>query len=87
MDIRQKCCELAEDFELIFLEGFDSAILGISQRLNEPTVVVYSRERILRAMMKNGSDYEEAVESYYFNIERSNAGPRAPIIVQSLIDL
>jgi len=33
----------------LFLDGFDAAIIGISERINFPPVVTYNKERFLKS--------------------------------------
>ena len=54
---------------LIFLEpreDLDRAILGVGERGSE-TVLVYSRSRLLKGLMRSGMDEEEAIDWYGFN--------------------
>lgn len=70
------------DEPILLMDGLDEAFIGLSQRPNEPTLAVYSWDRILDCLMSNdGMNYDEAVEFAEFNILGSYVGERTPIVV------
>lgn len=70
--------ELYPDEEIIVLDGFDEAILGITLD-GDNYRIVYSVSRILDILIERGLSFEEAVEFYDFNIEGLNFGIQGPI--------
>lgn len=71
---------------LVLMDGMDDALIGISQRGNEPTLAVYSYERIIDVLMGyEGMSYDDAVDYAEFNICCAWIGPETPIIVRSLV--
>lgn len=73
------------DSEILLITGFDNAIIGLSQRVNEPTLAVYSWEKIIEILMaENDMDIEDAMEYTEFNIIGAWMGERTPIIVMPL---
>lgn len=64
---------------LLFMDGFDSAILGVSDNFREP-VVVYSRKKCIDILCRE-MDYMEAVEYFDFNVAGAYVGELTPIIV------
>jgi hypothetical protein len=75
--------ELDED--ILLMDGFDDAFIGLSQRINEPMLAVYSWERMVGVLMeRDHMDYEEAVEYISYNCMGAWVGERTPIIVQPL---
>lgn len=67
--------------ELMFMDGFDEAILGVSDNFREP-VVVYSRSKCIEILMLDQEmDYMEAVEYFDFNVAGAYVGELTPIIV------
>ena len=66
---------------VLTMDGLDDALLGLSTRMNEPTVAVYSQSKIIEILVKDGMSYEEAFEHFSFNIAGSYMGPETPTIV------
>jgi len=65
---------------LIFWDGLDAAIIGVSDNFSEPKVV-YSRKKCIDVLMEDtGMDYMEAVEYFDFNIAGAYVGEQTPII-------
>ena len=76
MDLRDILAE--DDPELLFADGFDDAIIGITYRFGQEPVVLYDRGLVLESMMADGMTYEEAIEFFEFNIIGSWVGERTP---------
>lgn len=64
---------------LLFMDGFDEAILGVSDNFREP-VVVYSRKKCIDILCRE-MDYMDAVEYFDFNCAGAYVGELTPIIV------
>ena len=80
---RESLNEALEGLEesVLTMDGLDDALLGLSTRMNEPTVAVYSQSKIIEILVKDGMSYEEAFEHFSFNIAGSYMGPETPTIV------
>jgi hypothetical protein len=65
----------------LFFDGLDAAIVGMGQQFTDPALVVYDEGRILKILMDQGMDWDEAFEFYSFNIAGSWVGENTPIIV------
>lgn len=85
-DIRQKCLELAgDDAELMFLEGYDDAIIGVGEVAGNPPVVVYDAGRIIDRLVEgNGGDRVAAQEFYDSNIGGAFMGSGMPVLLSRL---
>lgn len=71
---------------IILSPDFDSAIIGISRQFNNPPVVVYNREMVIRILMIDGEMSQEEAEEYFvFNVETAYLGEATPAFI-SLID-
>ena len=71
--------------DLLLMDGLDDAIIGVSQRINEPMLSVYSWEKIIEILTKRDDmDFEDAVEFVEFNILGAWVGEKTPIIVMPL---
>lgn len=89
MPTREQIDALAEaiDEPLLLMDGFDSAFIGTSSRINEPTLTVYSWELMVGVLMeRDGMEYEDAVEYISYNCMGAWVGERTPIIVVPLED-
>ena len=68
--------------ETIFIDGFDMAIMGITE-VDEGYKVCYDIGRILELLvLEHDMDEQEAIEYYDFNIGGAYVGPLTPIFVQ-----
>ena len=71
----------------LLIDGFDEAFLGFSQRINEPTLAVYSYDGLVKVCMeRDGMEWEEAVEYVDYNIVGAWVGEQTPIIVMPISD-
>jgi len=81
---RQQISEYLEERgeTAVLADGFDEALIGFSQRINEPLLAVYSLNKIIDMLMEGDEmSYEEAVEYADFNILGAWVGPQTPIFV------
>lgn len=77
----EKILEQYQDEEILIADGFDDAVIGIevsSMRL------IYSVEKCLDILMKEGMDISEAVEYFEFNVSGSYVGEKTPIWCEDL---
>jgi hypothetical protein len=69
---------------LLLMDGFDEAFIGISQRINEPLLAVYSYDKMVDLLMtRDGMEDEDAMEFIEYNCIGAWVGERTPIIVRS----
>ena len=60
-DIQAHLEERGED--ALLMDGFDEALIGFSQRINEPILAVYSYQVMVDVcVFRDGMSYEEAEE-------------------------
>lgn len=70
---------------VLLMDGFDEAVIGLSQRINEPMLAVYSYFRMVRLLVqRDGMSIEEAEEYIDFNCVGAWMGERTPIITWSI---
>jgi hypothetical protein len=68
--------------DILLLTDLDEAIIGVSQRINEPVLAVYDWEKIIHILMqRDDMDLDEAVEYTEFNIIGAWVGENTPIVV------
>ncbi len=69
----------------LLADGFDEALIGFSQRINEPILAVYSYEKMVQVLMDNDDlSYEDAVEYIDFNVVGAWVGEQTPVIVMPI---
>jgi hypothetical protein len=69
---------------LLLMDGFDEAFIGISQRINEPLLAVYSYDKMVDLLVtRDGMEDEDAMEFIEYNCIGAWVGERTPIIVRS----
>jgi hypothetical protein len=76
--IRETLVELTGDEELLFADGFDSAIIGVDVVTNR---VVYSHGLMMEALVLEGMTAEDAMEHLDFNVLGAYVGERTPIYI------
>lgn len=80
---RDEVLEILED--AIFWDGLDEAIVGVAERINL-SVVAYDIDKIIEILMRDGMDYEEAVEYYDYNIGGAWVGELTPVHLRLTIE-
>lgn len=76
MGVREKLAEVYDD-DLLFADGFDSAIIGVGERCGAPYIVVYDREKAIKILVKRDKmSREEAVEYFDFNVTGAYVGEK-----------
>ena len=68
--------------ETTLFNGFDGALIGYSQRINEPMLAVYSWEKMVDICVKrDGMNHDEAAEFVERNCVGGWVGETTPIVV------
>jgi len=70
--------------DVLFLDGHDNAIMGLSSCFYH-TKVVYSYKKIIKNLEKDMT-YDEATEFFQFNIEGAYVGDGTPMIMRDEIE-
>lgn len=83
-DIEKHLEAVGED--VLLMDGFDEAVIGFSQRINEEFLAVYSWEKMMDICMKrDGMSWEDAEEYISFNCIGAWVGKKTPIIVMPVL--
>ena len=90
--------KLSGDELVIFLDGFDKAIIGLAERINLGPVVAYDTDKIIAILMlemtvepdeidgdmtREDIKYLKAVEYFDFNIKGAWMGENTPIFIET----
>ena len=87
LSLREKINQHLNDIEetVVLMDGFDEALIGLSQRINEPLLAVYSWEKMIDVcVVRDGMSHEEALEYIEYNCIGAWIGGQTPIIVMPL---
>lgn len=74
------------DVTLVILDGLDDAIVGIASDGLECPKVVYSKSKVVDALVSDGMTRDEALDWYCYNTLRSlpYMGKEAPIFLEEV---
>jgi len=75
--------QLAEEEELLFMDGFDDAVIGLAVQFNKP-VVLYDRNKCIQNLMDQGLSWENAEEYFSYNCEGAWLGEKTPAMFLQL---
>ena len=77
--------EIAESHpDVLFADGFDEAIIGITRRCGMEDVVAYDYSKAVEILIeRDGMDYSEAVEYMEFNVVGGYVGEFTPIFIET----
>lgn len=85
MTKREEIIEQFSDFELIFFDGFDEAILGVVERFSADDkfggglVVLYDEDKFYDILRREQHmSYDEAIEYFEFNVKGAYVGEGTP---------
>ena len=77
-------CLYSEEFpKMLFMDGLDSAIIGVAL-VNGNPLVAYSTEKILDNLVDQGMGFDEAREFMMFNILGAFMGEFTPLVIDDL---
>ena len=86
MNVKDKLQFINEGYpDVLIVDGFDKAIMGIVERFGMNPVVLYNKNKCINIMIKrDGMTEEEAIEFYYYNIVGSFMGEHTPCFAEIL---
>jgi hypothetical protein len=86
MNIRDQILEdYGEDAEtMLFADGFDDAIVGVGNVFGGKLCAIYDTDLVLKQCMKDGMEYDEALEFFDFNIAGAYVGEQTPIFIHKI---
>tara|TARA_R100000458_G_C8108964_1_gene132543 strand:+ start:245 stop:505 length:261 start_codon:yes stop_codon:yes gene_type:complete len=77
---------ICKEFNLIFWDDCEQAIIGLAGRCGQDPLVVYDRDKLIKVFMEKGLTEEESEEWINFNIEGAFVGESTPLILEKIID-
>ena len=84
--MREQITNMCEELgcQILFMEGFDEAILGTGTKFHHISVI-YSKKKILKKLCED-MDYDDAIEYFDYNIAGAYVGENTPIIFEDDVD-
>jgi hypothetical protein len=80
MNVREWLNENVDD--ILMADGFDEALLGYAQRVGQPAIAIYDREKCIELLVKrDGLSPEEADEHFEFNVVGAWVGEQTPFFL------
>lgn len=77
--------KIADENNMLLVEGMDCAIIGIASRYGSEDVLAYSVNTIIDILMQRDKmTYEEADHFYKNQIEKSWVGPKTPVFINEI---
>jgi hypothetical protein len=73
--------EQYQDEEILIADGFDDAVIGIDEKSMR---LIYSVEKCIEILMKQGMDMTESIEYFEYNVSGSYVGEKTPIWCEDL---
>tara|TARA_R110000868_G_scaffold50875_3_gene161986 strand:- start:5056 stop:5307 length:252 start_codon:yes stop_codon:yes gene_type:complete len=74
----EEIIELYEEETFLKADGFDEAIIGVSEDFNAPVRLIYSVKKCLEILMRDMS-YEDAMEYFTYNVSGGYVGEKTPV--------
>jgi hypothetical protein len=72
--------------ELLKMNGYDDCILGVVERFGAAPHLIYDKSCVIKKLMKDGMDENEAVEFYEFNQLGAWLGENTPAFLEKDVD-
>jgi hypothetical protein len=83
--IREQVAEVDE--EILFADGFEEALVGVSTQFNRGPVALYDWDKCVKILMERDKmDYDEAVEFMDFNVTGSWVGEKTPAFARLMVE-
>lgn len=83
--IDQELLQELEDNECLLADGFDDALIGITEGMNP--VSVYDVDKCIEVLIRDSKmNHEDAVEYFYFNVVSAYVGEKTPVFLRMFGD-
>lgn len=89
---RKKICEFIDEYypdddieegnRILLADGFETAFLGVGAAFYNPPCAIYDYEKCIDLLIRDGCDYEEAIEYFEFNVSGAYVGPQTPLFIR-----
>jgi len=69
------------ELDILLLDGFDGAFLGVVEQFNSKPVACYDRAKCIEILERQGMTNEQAEEYFTFNVEGAWVGEQTPYLL------
>lgn len=74
---------LREDYpDILLMDDFDDCIIGVCIRFGQEPIAAYDQWAVIRKLMEQGMDEEQAIEYFEFNQLGAWMGDKTPCFVE-----
>jgi len=84
MGIQETLVERYDDADLLFMDGYDTAICGVVSRAGQDDIVCYDLDKVIEISMHMGMSEDSAYEHFYFNQVGAWVGDKTPCFLQRI---
>ena len=75
----EKIIEKYYDKDILKADGFDEAIIGVSEDFDQPLKLIYSVSKCLEILEQHDMDEFDAMEYFTYHISGAYVGEKTPI--------
>ena len=80
--IDQELLQELEDNECLLADGFDDALIGITEGSNP--VSVYDTDKCIEVLMRDHEmNHEDSLDYFYFNVVGAYVGEKTPLFLRT----
>jgi len=73
------CIRDIGELTMLVADGFDNAIIGYIERMNEPKVVVYDRDKCIEILVERDHMTEDDADEFFeYNVAGAYVGEQTP---------
>jgi len=81
MSIADDIAERWPEDDILQIDGYDQAIIGVGERCGQPPVLVYDVDKLMKILREDMPDDDDAQEWFDFNIAGAWLGDKTPILL------
>jgi len=79
--------EITEEYgdgSMMFLDYYDDCVVGVVHRFGQPPIICYDKDEIIKTDMNDGMTYDDAMESFDYNIIGGWLGEDTPCFLSAV---
>ena len=74
--------QIEEWEDIVLFDDIEEAFVGVAERFGVGPVALYDYAKCIDIYIRDGMDYEEAVEHFNFNVIGTWAGEKTPVFAR-----
>jgi hypothetical protein len=73
---------------MLLADGFEEAFVGVAHRARQEDVVAYDYDKCIAILCeRDGMEYDDAVEFFWFNTLGAWVGDKTPIFIKAMSNI